>query len=506
MTNRTLMYRYLIVSLFLTLAILQACQQEPHVKTPVQLWEELDADLAPFYYGVASGDPTQDQVIIWTKAVPSHHKAVNVVWTVSDRPDMSNSLYDGQVLTDSLSNYTVKVDVTDLDAGKTYYYQFEAEGVKSPVGRTKTFPRDDIAELKIAAVSCSNYEWGYFNAYEHLADEDLDVVLHLGDYIYEYGPGTYGDTTIGRFNYPPHEILTLPDYRHRYGQYRADSDLQKVHQQHPFITIWDDHEITNNAYTAGAQNHQDDEGDYTTRREIARQVYYEWMPIRDNEAMEHYRAFEIGDMASLIMLDERLEGRTEPAAAVEDISDDQKMLGAKQLSWFKRQLQDESTQWKIIGNQVIFSDMDLSNVYGMKVNLDAWDGYPSEKEEIIDYLREQEIANTVFLTGDTHCSWAFDIEDDSGEPVGVEIGATSISSANIDSYTTQDSAKMAERLIHQDNPHLRYSNIRDHGYVIITLSADSGKADYYYVDDLRSDQANKRLEKTINFRDNKIQL
>ena len=181
MTNRTLMYRYLIVSLVLTLAILQACQQEPHVKTPVQLWEELDADLAPFYYGVASGDPTQDQVIIWTKAVPSHHKAVNVVWTVSDRLDMSNSLYDGQVLTDSLSNYTVKVDVTDPDAGKTYYYQFEAEGVKSPVGRTKTFPRDDIAELKIAAVSCSNYEWGYFNAYEHLADEDLDVVLHLGD-------------------------------------------------------------------------------------------------------------------------------------------------------------------------------------------------------------------------------------------------------------------------------------------------------------------------------------
>ena len=498
------MYRYLI-ALVIALVMIQACQ-EAHVKTPVSFWEGLDVQQAPFYYGVASGDPTQESVIIWTKAIPDYHKSVNVVWTLSDQADMSNSLFDGQVMTDSLSGYTVKVDVTDLDAGKTYYYQFEAEGKKSPIGRTNTFPQGEVEELKIGAVSCSNYEWGYFNAYEHLADEDLDVVLHLGDYIYEYGPGTYGDTTIGRINYPPHEIITLSDYRDRYGQYRADTDLQKVHQQHPFITIWDDHEITNNAYTAGAQNHQEDEGDYGTRRDIARQVYYEWMPIRDNEAKEHYRSFRIGDMASLIMLDERLEGRTEPAAKEEEISDDQKMLGAKQLAWFKDELDDSSTQWKIIGNQVIFSDMDLSNVYGFKVNLDAWDGYPSEKEEIIDYLRAQEIANTVFLTGDTHCSWAFDVADDGGEHVAVEIGATSISSANIDSYTTQDSAKMAEKLIHQDNPHLRYTNISDHGYVVITLSEDSGKADYYYIDDLRSDQASKRLEKTINFKDNRIQL
>ena len=193
------MYRYLI-ALVIALVMIQACQ-EPHIKTPVSFWEGLDAQQAPFYYGVASGDPTQESVIIWTKAIPDYHKSVNVVWTLSDQDDMSNSLYDGQVMTDSLSGYTVKVDVTDLDAGKTYYYQFEAEGKKSPIGRTKTFPQGEVEELKIGAVSCSNYEWGYFNAYEHLADEDLDVVLHLGDYIYEYGPGTYGDTTIGRINY-----------------------------------------------------------------------------------------------------------------------------------------------------------------------------------------------------------------------------------------------------------------------------------------------------------------
>jgi len=189
--------------------MIQACQPSHTERIAVDFWEGLDVQQAPFYYGVASGDPTQESVIIWTKAIPDYHKSVNVVWTLSDRPDMSNSLYDGQVMTDSLSGYTAKIDVIDLDPGKTYYYQFEAEGKKSPIGRTKTFPQGEVEELKIGAVSCSNYEWGHFNAYEHLADEDLDVVLHLGDYIYEYGQGTYGDTTIGRIHYPSHEIITL---------------------------------------------------------------------------------------------------------------------------------------------------------------------------------------------------------------------------------------------------------------------------------------------------------
>ncbi len=494
------------IIIFAVIVLTIGCQQDPvnRIAVDIYLPDGVDQSLKPFYHGVASGDPTQESVIIWTKATPDYHKGVNVVWAVSDKPDMSNTLYDGQVMTDSISNYTVKVDVTDMDANKTYYYQFSQGGVKSPIGRTKTLPSSAVDQIKIAAISCSNYEWGYFNAYEHLADEDLDVVLHLGDYIYEYGPGSYGDTTIGRIHYPPKEILSLSDYRNRYAQYRLDPDLQKAHQKHPFITIWDDHEITNNAYTEGAQNHQKNEGDYRSRREIARQVYYEWMPIRDNDEGLHYRAFDLGSLASLIMLDERLEGRTEPAASYDEISDDQKMLGTKQLQWFKNKLATTNNQWKIVGNQVIFADMDLSNVWGSKVNLDAWDGYPSEKEEIIDYLRERDIQNTLFLTGDTHCSWAFDIRDDGGEPVAVEIGATSLSSANIDSYTTVDSAKMSEQRILEDNPHLRYTNIRDHGYVIITLTEQSGQADYYYIDNLRSDQANKRLEKTIEFSNNKI--
>ncbi len=498
------MMRYISI-ISAMLIVLYSCKKYESQR-PTGIGELLGGKTAPFYYGVASGDPTQESVIIWTKAVPEYHKSVNVVWTVSDQPDMSNTLFDGQVMTDSISGYTAKVDVLGLDPGKTYYYQFQAEGKKSCIGRTKTFGRGDVSELKVAAVSCSNYEWGYFNAYEHLAAEEIDVVLHLGDYIYEYGPGTYGDTIIGRIHYPPHEILTLPDYRNRYGQYRADEDLQLVHQQHPFITIWDDHEVSNNAYAEGAQNHQEGEGNYMTRREIARQVYYEWMPIRDNEPKTHYRSFELGDLASLIMLDERLEGRTKPAETYEEISDDQKMLGAKQFGWFKKQLQDKTTAWKIIGNQVIFADMDLSKVYGTKVNLDAWDGYPSEKEEIIDFLRENEINNTVFLTGDTHCSWAFNIEDDGQEAVAIEIGTTSISSANIDSYTSQDTAMMSEQLILRDNPHLKYANIRDHGYTIITITSDAGQADYYVVDDLRTDKANKRLEKTIRFSNNRIQL
>lgn len=458
----------------------------------------------PFYHGVASGDPTQEAVIIWTKATPDHHMAVNVGWKVSDRSDMSNVLYDGQVLTDSSTNYTVKVDVTDLDPGKTYYYQFDAKGQKSPIGRTKTMPRNGAEELSIGAVSCSNFEWGYFNAYERLAERDVDVVVHLGDYIYEYGPGSYGDTTIGRINRPDHEILTLSDYRTRYAQYRWDTDLQRVHQQHPFIAIWDDHEVTNNVYTEGAQNHQEDEGDFQHRKAIAKQVYYEWMPIRENEDQHHYRSFKFGDLASLIMLDERLAGRTKPSDSYEEISDANKMLGSDQLEWFKKELSDGTTTWKIVGNQVIFADLDLSSVYGSKVNLDAWDGYPSEKKEIIQYLTDESIENTVLLTGDTHSSWAFEIENSDDQSVAIEIGTPSITSANSDEHMSTDTVMMAEKVIQMANPHLKYVDLRNHGYTIIDITKNGGLAKWYYINDLRTDSSSEDLAKEVKFENNQI--
>lgn len=496
-----------LLSIIFAMTVLFACKtdQKEVLKSPVALSVNHDPALAPFYHGVASGDPLQDRVIIWTKATPEYHQAVNVVWKMSDQPDMSNILFDGQELTDSLTYYTVKVDVVGLDAGKTYYYEFEALGKKSVIGTTKTLPVNAVDEVAIGVVSCSNYEWGYFNAYEQLAKKDVDVVIHLGDYIYEYQTGGYGDTTIGRIVDPTHEIVSLEDYRLRYSQYRLDRDLQAVHSAHPFICIWDDHEVSNNSYTLGAENHQDNEGDYLARKEIAKKVYYEWIPIRENDTHKHYRSFNFGDLTKLIMLDERLEGRTKPADDYESISDDQKMLGAVQMSWLEKELATKEQTWKVIGNQVIFADLDVSAVYPeSKVNLDAWDGYPSEKKELISYLSDNNIDNAVFVTGDTHCSWAFDVKNSNGQNVALEFGTPGVTSANYDEYTSVDTAMFTEQIFMKTNKHLKYVDLRNHGYAILTLTADGGNVAWYYIDNIRTDESAEKLGKSINFKNNKM--
>lgn len=474
-------------------------------KSPIPISSAYDANLVPFYHGIASGDPLEDGVIIWTKVTPPYHQSVNVLWKVSDKPDMSNTLFDGQQFTDSLSNYTLKIDVRGLSPGVTYYYQFEALGKKSPVGRTKTLPNGDADSVVLAVASCSNVEWGYFNAYRNLADKEVDAVIHLGDYIYEYGTSTYGDTTIGRINDPLHEIITLEDYRTRYSQYRLDKDLQAVHQAHPFICIWDDHEVSNNSYTLGAENHQESEGDYQLRKEIAKKVYYEWIPIRENESKKHYRSFQFGNLARLIMLDERLEGRTAPPENYESINMDSKMLGQEQFDWLSKELSTNNQKWKIIGNQVIFSNLDVSAVYPeSKVNLDAWDGFPSEKKEIIHLLSKKDVENVVFVTGDTHCSWAFEVEDENKKSVAVEIGTPSITSANYDEYAGKDTVIMTEQLFLKDNPHLKYVDLWNHGYTIISLNKDKGMTEWYYEDDIRTQNGDEHKGKVIEFKNNRL--
>ena len=199
---------------------------------------------------------------------------------------------------------------------------------------------EETNQLNFAVVSCSNYEWGYFNAYGRIAEEEnLSAVIHLGDYIYEYGTTSYGDTTIGRINIPTHEIISLQDYRDRYSLYRLDPDLIAAHKSHPFIVIWDDHEIANNSYVDGAQNHQDDEGSYEARKASARKAYYEWLPIRDTP--NHYRDFKFGELADLFMLDERLAGRTKPADSLGDpslLDENRTLLGQEQFGWLENNL------------------------------------------------------------------------------------------------------------------------------------------------------------------------
>ncbi len=470
-----------------------------------------NATQKPFYHGVASGDPLADRVIIWTRVTPEAEQSLTGTWAIATDEEMENVVQSGDFTTGPDRDYTVKIDVADLQPATTYFYQFAALDARSPVGRTRTAPLTGGDSLNFAVVSCSNYEAGFFNAFARIAERsDIDAVLHLGDYIYEYAPGGYGDTTLGRLHLPPHEIVTLQDYRTRYSQYRLDPDFQAAHQRHPFISIWDDHEITNNSYQTGAQNHQAEEGDYETRKAAARQAYYEWQPIRKSGEDVLYRAFHYGDLVSLIMLDERLAGRSVQADSVAQAgfaSAERSMLGADQLAWFKGQLTSSRAAWKVIGNQVIFADTDLSFVRpNDPYNLDAWDGYPAEKQAIIRHLKDNSIEDVIIISGDTHRSWAFEVPEsieayrkDPQATVAVEFGTTSITSANTDEGSSMEQARAIERLFltSGNNPHLKYTNQADHGYLILRLKPELAKAEWYFVNTIREPDPGQRLEKVF---------
>ena len=282
-----------------------------------------DDDTAPivpvnFAQGVASGDPLATAVILWTRATPvdeSFSGDVTISWEVATDEDFANIVNSGEAPTNAQRDYTLKVDAQDLSANTQYFYRFRSGDTTSVTGVTKTLPQGEVSSVKLAMMSCSNYPTGYFNVYDMVANEtDLDAVLHLGDYIYEYAREGYASenaAALGREVLPEGEILTLSDYRMRYAQYRSDASLQLVHQRVPFICVWDDHEVTNDAYRDGAENHQEDEGDYETRKMEALQAYFEWMPIRpvvegDNEIIN--RSFAFGNLVDLMMLDTRIVG------------------------------------------------------------------------------------------------------------------------------------------------------------------------------------------------------
>lgn len=496
------MNRLKYIAITLVAFFVLTCQPKKEYPPFVQAVSPLfDESLKPFYHGVASGDPLADRVIIWTRVTPQDSvPSIDVSWEVSEGENFSTILTSGKTTTTPARDYTVKVDVMGLQPNKTYYYRFKSLDKISPVGKTKTTPVEERDSLKFAVVSCANWEFGYFNAYGAIAQKEIDAVLHLGDYIYEYSTGHYGDTTIGRFNLPAHEILTLQDYRIRHSQYRLDQGLRELSQAHPMIAIWDDHEIANDAYTQGAQNHQEEEGDYAIRKAAAVQSYYEWLPVREGTKL--YRTISYGSLADLIMLDERLAGRTKQATNLSDpeLSNEQRsMLGKEQLEWLTAQLETSKAQWKIIGNQVIFSKLDESFNESAK-SVDNWNGYPAEQIKLSTFLKDKKLKDVIFLTGDTHASWAFEVVEnkpDSKESIAIEFGAPSISSGNWDERYNLDTARLGEQLYQKFNPHLKYVNGIDHGYMLLTVYPDRAKAEWFYVETLRKRELAERLGKQM---------
>ena len=488
---------------------------------------------ARFEHGVASGDPAADGAILWTRATPvAAQQSADIVltWHVA-LTEGGVPVRSGKVDARAARDFTAKVAVTGLKPGTEYRYWFDtASGTRSPVGRVRTLPKGRIADVVMGVVSCQLYAGGFFNAYEAIAKlERLDAVLHLGDYIYEYGVDGYGaeiGRKIGRLVEPTHEILTLADYRMRHAQVKRDEDMQAAHARAAFICVWDDHEVANDDWIGGAENHDPaTEGDWKARKAAAMQAYFEWMPIRDPKPGAPWeainRSFEFGDLATLVMVETRLLARSEQVAAKgEGIQPSEyapmmaaraqpgrELLGSAQLGWIERTMAASVTAgkpWQILGNQVVMARVagpDLEKQLGpdqfaatmaklpeqwrarlqtaaqsyragLPFNFDSWDGYPAARERLYAAFRRAK-SRPVVLSGDSHAAWANDLHDASGALVAVEFGATAVTSPSYGSLIPGIGTLIADV-----NDEVQFCDQDRKGFIVLTLTPDHATADF----------------------------
>jgi len=509
-----------------------------------------------FNHGVASGDPLTDRVILWTRVTPEGTpKSVNISLEVSLDKTFENLEFNEPLAALAKNDYTVKVDLEGLKANTRYYYRFKANDNPSPMGETKTLPETDVKQVKFAVMSCANYPAGYFHAYAEAAKmQDLDAVLHLGDYIYEYGMGGYATdkaTELGRMLPEDNqgELISLTDYRKRYALYRTDTGLQAIHAKTPFIAVWDDHEVCNDAYLDGAENHNDDEGMFTDRKMAALKAYYEWMPIRPyvaGQAESLYRKFDFGGLVSLYMLDTRHEARVKPldyqnyfdptsgqldaASFQADLtSPTQQLIGTEQLTWLTDSIKTSEAKWQVLGQQVLMtkmmlpaellvamanpsaaiasqmtelaqlkaraqaSDPTLTEQDKMRIgftapyNLDAWDGYPVEREVLLQTAKAAN-KNLVTIAGDTHNAWSGKLCTAQGDVCGYEFATPSVSSPGLEYYLqlpesqASEFAKVLELLVDD----LEFANIHQRGFMTLTFTPDNVDSQWHFISNVQS--------------------
>nr|WP_206314759.1 alkaline phosphatase D family protein [Streptomyces coryli] len=483
-----------------------------------------------FLHGVASGDPLPDGILLWTRVTPSPDALpgsgigadTEVTWELAEDKDFGTVVAKGAVTARAASDHTVKADVRGLRPATSYWYRFGAAGgATSTVGRTRTAPAADATPdgLRFGVASCANWESGYFAAYRHLAARgDLDAVLHLGDYIYEYASGEYPATdTPLRAAAPAHEILTLADYRTRHASYKGDPDLQALHAAHPIIAIWDDHEFANDTWSGGAENHTPGaEGDWAARAAGAKQAYFEWMPVRQSVAGTTYRRVRYGKLAELHLLDLRSYRSQQTGIGSGDVDDpDRTITGRAQLDWLKTGLESSDAKWKLVGNEVMISPVafgslpthllkplaDLLQIKipegGLAINVDQWDGYTDDRRELLTHLTERGISNTVFLTGDIHMAWACDVPVKAAtyplsRSAATEFVVTSVTSDNLDDIlgVAPDTVSLvAEGAIRAANRHVKWLDMDAHGYGVLDVTAERAQMDYYVLSDKSSRDA-----------------
>ncbi|KXZ72741.1 alkaline phosphatase D family protein [Acinetobacter venetianus] len=512
-----------------------------------------------FEHGVASGDPLQDRIILWTRLTPNEASArLQVTWEIAKDQDFKQIIKTDKVTTSASQDFTVKVDATGLIPDQSYFYRFIFGDKISPVGQTKTLPTT-TTKVSFAVCSCSNYPAGYFYVYREMAKQNVDVVIHLGDYIYEYGADGYATEDaekLGRTLPADNnkEIIKLDDYRKRYALYRKDKDLQAAHHRHPFIVIWDDHELANDTWKDGAENHQENEGSFLDRKLAALQAYFEWMPIRpvDDQHVKIYRQFDFGNLVQLTMLDTRIIARDEQldyanylTATGLDIAKFQAdltnpartLMGFEQRDWLLGKLQQSTATWNVLGQQILMAKMfipaelllslaeitsgnpsadtlakmntQITELVTLKVrlqnndptlteqekarvlttapyNLDAWDGYFTEREILYGTLAQLK-KKIVVLAGDTHNAWSSNLYSKDGAYVGVELATSSVSSPGLEKYLNIPLAQLQQfefafkTLIDE----LNYCNLNQRGYLVVQFDNTQVQSQWNFVDSIK---------------------
>ncbi len=440
-----------------------------------------DAIPSVFVHGVASGDPLTDRVILWTRVSPDELDEpptgeVMVDWEVATDLAFADVVASGAAVADPERDLTVKVDASGLEAGTTYYYRFRALGSTSPVGRTRTLPATGATRLRLATLSCQSYSHGYYGVLRHLAGRaDVDLVLHLGDFIYEYAADDYGEV---RNALPQNECVTLADYRTRHAAYRRDPDLRAAMQQHPFVATWDDHETANNASSTEAQNHQPGEGSWGDRKLAGYQAYVEWMPIREQDTLKLWRSFSLGGLADIAVLDTRIWGRD---AQIEDPSDpaiadpDRTLLGADQEAWLADALKSSTATWKLLAQQVMFMQLPLG--FASFAGGDSWDSYPACRQRVYDTITQNGVSNVVVLTGDIHMSFAAELAPD----LATYDPATGAGAVAVELVGPAVSSPGAPFPIEFEGPHIRWAESSRRGYVLLDLTPERLEATYFHL-------------------------
>lgn len=479
-----------------------------------------------FTHSVASGEPGADTMLLWTRFVPADGGVARLRAEVSATEDFAKIVAGGEQITGPWRDHTAKITVQGLRPGTAYFYRFVGpDGSFSPIGRTRTLPEGDTRRFGIAVFSCSNLPFGYFNAYGHAARrDDIDLWVHLGDYLYEYKKGGYapaGGAVGNRWPQPDTEMVHLADYRLRYASYRSDPDLQELHRVKPMLVQMDDHESTNNSWEGGAQNHQNDEGDWSVRKAMALQAFREWMPVSETP----WGSYDIGTLATLFRTESRLIARSGEldVAPLFRSADAQKalvgfrdgalqdpartMLGTEQEAWLAHGMARSvraGQKWQLVGFGTIMGKqrmpeqaMDwlkpdaaegtkayvrsgvMASRLGLPSDLDNWGGFPEARARFLKAAQAAG-ANLLVLCGDSHNAWAFDLAQD-GKPAGVEFAGHSVTSPGYESATATDPKVIAAALV-ATNPELKWCDTSRRGYMALTLTPDRATNDWVFVD------------------------